>query len=110
ELTKYHQLHSLGVMGVVVSELGREQRGTPFWRGAAPAGKNVGASAVGMRGSRAPCKGQPHCQRDQTKKVPAGYTAAEGGGAALLASTIGNTVTASGPRPRLRSSGNSAHC
>jgi hypothetical protein len=30
--------------------------------------------------------------------------------AALLASAMGNTVMATGPRPRLRSSGNSAHC
>jgi hypothetical protein len=28
----------------------------------------------------------------------------------LLASGMGNTVTASGPRPRLQSGGNSAHC
>ena len=30
--------------------------------------------------------------------------------AALLVSAMGNTVTASGPRPRLQSGRNSAHC
>jgi len=30
--------------------------------------------------------------------------------AALLANGMGNTVTASGPRPRLRSGRNTAHC
>jgi len=38
------------------------------------------------------------------------YTAVQAVAAALLASGTDNTVTASGPRPRLRSSGNSAHC
>ena len=37
-------------------------------------------------------------------------TPAQAVAAALLASGMGNTVTASGPRPRSRSSGNSVHC
>jgi len=38
------------------------------------------------------------------------YAAAQTVAAGPLANGMGNTVTASGPRPRLRSSGNSAHC
>ena len=38
------------------------------------------------------------------------YTAAQAVAARLLASAMANTVTASAPRPRLRSSGNSVRC
>jgi hypothetical protein len=38
-----------------------------------------------------------------------GYNNGASGAAALLANGMGNTVTASGPRPQLRSSRNSAH-
>jgi hypothetical protein len=48
--------------------------------------------------------------RQRQKSAAVDYTAAQAVAAALLASGMGNTATASGPRPRLRSSGNSAHC
>jgi len=44
------------------------------------------------------------------KRGAVGYTAVQAVAAVLLASGMGNTVTATGPRPRLRSSGNSTHC
>jgi hypothetical protein len=44
------------------------------------------------------------------KGVAVDCTAAQAVAAALLASGMGNIVTASGPRPRLRSGRNSAHC
>jgi len=44
------------------------------------------------------------------RKSAYGCTAAQAIAAALRASAIANTVTASGSRPRLRSSRNSVHC
>jgi hypothetical protein len=44
------------------------------------------------------------------EKGPVGCTAAQAVAAALLASGMGNTVKASGRRPRLRSIGNSVLC
>src|SRR5262249_9117119 len=48
--------------------------------------------------------------RQRRKKAAVDCTAAHAVAAALLASGMGNTVTASGPRPRLRSRRNSAYC
>jgi hypothetical protein len=48
--------------------------------------------------------------RQRKKSAAVDYTAAQAVAAALLASGMGNTARASGPRPRLRSSRNSAHC
>jgi len=48
--------------------------------------------------------------RQRRKKAAADCTAAQAVAAGLLANGMGNTVTASGPRPRLRSGGDSAHC
>jgi hypothetical protein len=48
--------------------------------------------------------------RQRRKKDAVDCTAAQAVAAALLASAMGNTVTASARRPRLQSSGDSAHC
>jgi putative tryptophan/tyrosine transport system substrate-binding protein len=48
--------------------------------------------------------------RQRRKRDAADCTAAQAVAAALLANEMGNTVTASGPKPRFQSSGNSAHC
>jgi len=59
----------------------------------------------------------PHCPRagspagpQRRKRAAVDCTAAQAVAAALLASAMGNTGTASGPRPRLRSGRNLAHC
>jgi hypothetical protein len=48
--------------------------------------------------------------RQRRKKDAVDCTAAQAVAAALLASAMGNTVTAKGPRRPLQSSGNSALC
>jgi hypothetical protein len=48
--------------------------------------------------------------RQRRKKDAVDCTAAQAVAAALLASAMGNTVTAKGPRQPLQSSGNSALC
>jgi hypothetical protein len=48
--------------------------------------------------------------RETAARVSADCTAVQAVAAALPASGMASTVTASAPRPRLRSSGNSTHC
>jgi hypothetical protein len=50
------------------------------------------------------------CRSPATKKGRCRLHGAQGVAAARLASGMGNTATARGPTPRLRSGGNSAHC
>jgi hypothetical protein len=65
---------------------------------AQPVGAERGPRAGGPADHQRPKRGAVNC------------TAAQTVAAALPASGTGNTVTASGPRPRLRSGGDSAHC
>jgi len=58
----------------------------------------------------APENGASPAGRQRRKRDAVDCTAAQAVAAALLASGMGNTVMASGPRPRLRSGGNSVHC
>jgi hypothetical protein len=51
-----------------------------------------------------------HAGRQRRKRGAVDCTAAQAVAAALPANGMGNTVTASGPRPRLRSGRNSARC
>jgi len=51
-----------------------------------------------------------HAGRQRRKKAAADYTEAQAVAAVLLANGMGNTATANGPKPRLQSGRNSAHC
>src|SRR5262245_25241969 len=74
--------------------------------------------ALGKQENALPCGSTPspcailvrQIEGLRRQKDAADCTAAQGVVAALLVSEMGNTVTASGPRPRLRSGRNSAHC
>src|SRR5262249_29786888 len=107
-----------------VLHIGGEERAQGFRQspGIAAGGKATREEAIRMRWMPSPREtaGVDHGKADdktrragpsqRRKKGAVDYTAAETVAAALLASGMGNTATASGPRPRLRSGRSSARC
>jgi hypothetical protein len=65
--------------------------------------------SAGVDAERGPGAASP-AGRQRPRRDAVDCTAAQAVVAALLASGMGNTGTASGPRPRLQSCRNSAHC
>jgi putative tryptophan/tyrosine transport system substrate-binding protein len=92
--------------------------GDPIGDGFVPSLAHPGGNITGFAGTDGPIGGKwlevlketaPHVTQ-RPKRGAADCTAAQAVAAALLASGMGNPGTASARRPRLRSSGNSAHC